>query len=364
MSFLEKFGLNRDPFFTWPLATDKDLLLFVDREKELKNAVEAILLSKNLLIAGTYGIGKTSFINAVRQNLSSRKGNLIFIDVRLLNPKDLNSNSFVLALALELEKQKSRGKPFTLETMRRHHDYIDALSNTSVGELILLLETSIEELQRKAKKVIFILDDLDKTSFDLKMLAGIRDSLWKMNVVYIVTSNISQYQGIIDSAMEPFFSEIVLNGFNESQTKELIEKRLRMASHKSTEDVMDPEVISAIQNLSQGNPSRILRICSFAFHQALSRGANKVSMHDVSEYYKRINFSTLERELINILSKYSRSLSVGEILQEITGRNIMISRPRVSQILGKLTRAGFLKRKKLGRHHLYTTVIPMEVKSK
>jgi len=370
MSFLQSFGLKWDPFFMHPLATDKDLRLFINREKELKNAIEAVRLSKNLLIAGVWGIGKTSFINALRHTLLRKEDNLFFMDVRphtLLGPKGLNSRSLLVALALELEKQKSppSDKPFTLERIRRHEEYIDALSRiTSIGELLLIIESSIEELQKKGKKVIFIFDDVDKTSFDLKILAGIRDSLWKMNVVYVFSSNIRQYQSVIDSAMEPFFLGILLEGFNELQTKELIDKRIRMASDKSIEDVMNLDAIPVIQRLSQGNPRTILGICDFAFRQAFSRGVNRVAASDVFEYVtKQMIFSSLELNVINILSEFPQGLSVSEIYQKLTKENISISRPRVSQILGALSRRGLVKVRKSGRFNIYTSVISMEVKS-
>jgi len=363
-NFLRSVGLTFDPFSKMPLITNKDLRLFANREKELKNAVEAVRLDKNLLIAGARGVGKTSFINALRHNLSKREDNLLFIDVKLFESKVVNSRSLLIALALELEQRKSTNKPFTLERLRRHKEYIDALSNTSVTELLLVIETSIKELRKNGKKVIFIFDDLDKhESFDLKMLAGIRDSLWKMNVVYVFSGNINQYQSVIHSAMDPFFLEILLKGFNELQTKELIDKRIRIASDKSIEDIMDLNVIPVIQRLSQGNPRMIIEICNFAFRQAFSRGANRVAESDVYKYVEQIIFSSLEQNVIKILLEYPQGLSVSEIHQKLTKGNISISRSRVSQILGELSCRGLLEVRKSGRFSIYTTVIPVEVKS-
>ncbi len=371
VNFLQSFDLRQDPFFMMPLITDKDLRLFVNREEELEDAVDAVLLGKNLLIVGQWGIGKTSFINALRHTLSKKKENLVFVDVRLPahmdSSKTHEASTLLIALALELEKRKSEDKRITLERMREHQEYVDALSNASIEDLLLVIEASIKKFQRTGKKLIFIFDDVDKISFDLIMLAGIRDSLWKMNSVFVFTSSRSQYLDLVDSAMEPFFTIIFLKEFNEFQAKKLIETRIRFASEKGIQDFVDPNVIPFIQRLSQGNPRRILHLCSFAFRQAYSRGAVRVTESDLSEYVMKqieLETSSPKTELLKLLFEYPQGLSVSELHRKLTKRKISCSRSRVSQILRELSDKGLLEAEKKGRLSIYKSVLPVQVKSK
>jgi len=351
---LKSFRSGQDPFFPLPLFSPKTLLLFVDREKELQAAIQSLRLNRNLLITGMRGSGKTTFINALRQNITEKE--LIFIPVYISDSfKGITVHSLLCAIETELYAHLSANEFTVTDAIRRRHEFLSILSEASVSDLMMLIQKTMTELRNnKNNKIVLIFDDIDKTSFDLTLLATIRDQLWKLDVLFIFVSNRRQFEKIIDTAMEPFFFIIALSGLDRSQTEELIRKRLEIISNRQMESVMEPDTISLIYQLSEGNPGMILAICRYAFTISLNRGNEKITIQDISRYgIERIISTPMENDIIKILSNEPSGLSVTEIYQRLVQSDFKISRSRVSQILNKLISSGALKAYKSGRHNIY-----------
>lgn len=364
MSFKREFGFKQDPFFERPLLTEKDMSVFVNREKELRHAERAILLGKNLLIVGQFGIGKTSFINKLRHTLS-RRSDLRFIDVRIPMTKSAGPGSMLFAMALELERMRPGERALTLEQMRKHDEYVTALSKATIDDLLSVVQSSINRHKKRGKHLIFVFDDVDKLAVGLDALAGIRDSLWRMNVVYVFTGNPRQYKTMAKSAMQPFFSVIHLEGLNVQETELLIRKRVGMIPDRSLEVCIDPHVIPIIHKMSQGNPRRILDICNFAARQAFLRNSERITQEDLLEYAKtQIGYTHASpmQEILDIILSHPEGLSVTQIHNKLREKKTSVTRSRVSQLLSELSGKGILEVNKVGRLSIYKSVIPKEVK--
>lgn len=367
LSFIDHFGLKRNPFSPSPLGTDRSLSdLFVDREVELKNAVAAVQLGKNLLIAGERGIGKTTLINAARRTISRKEKDVLIIDVPLLDlatSATSDPTPLLRALTLELQKHVSGDRPLTLQRLREHNEFVRAISDTLVPDLLLVIESFVKQLQKNHKRIVLVFDNVDKTSLDLTMLSGARDVLWKMNAVYVFSANMKQHDRLVDSAMEPFFQRIILRRFNQAETRELLNRRLAPMSDKDLRDIIDADLVANIQRLSGGNPRLALLMCEEGFKRASSRRADRVTALDISSYLNDRLESELYRELVNILSTRPERLSVKEIHELLGKKDVVVSRSRVSQLLAELTRRGLVYMEKSGRYHKYGTVISPKVLS-
>jgi Cdc6-like AAA superfamily ATPase len=366
MELLESYGLKYDPFSMNPLVGDPQLRLFIDREKELEYAITTVLLGKNLLVTGQRGIGKTTFIYALRQRVLKREPAVFFIFVRLaMETRD--SVSLLSTLALELERHKSE-LPLTSERIRKNQEYLEAISRASIDDLLMVIRASVEELKKKYGKLVFVFDDVDKMNFRLDILAGVRDALWNMNVVYIISSSLRQFEDVEDSAMRPFFSVIELRGFEEAQARMLIEKRLKMASDNKCgiEDFMDNSVFHNINEISHGNPMSLLYICSHVFNFAVVNRAKRITNKDLFNFVQNEMFDGLtpaESQIIAILKKNPKGLSVHQIFESIKKNAVSISRPRVSQLLNGFYKKGLVTPKKMGRSTIYSLAVPLKEKS-
>lgn len=343
-------------FSLHPLFTNEDVLLFANRNKELELALDSIKIGKNLLVIGDRGIGKTSFINFLQHKIKNEVYNskIYNIFVPINREVDLIKN-LLISIIFVFEEEKIIDI-MNVDNLKRNYEFIEALKKASIRELLLILENYIEKINQKYNKIIIIFDEIEKIAFDLTELSGIRDYLWKLNVVFIFSGHTKQHVKILNSAMEPFFTIIKLGIFNEKHIQEMLKKRIKHFLNKELNELVDLSAIPIIYKYSNGNPRNILQIMDFAFNYAKFNNDEKITEYHVYEYIKsKIDFknNSLQETIFQILKEHPDGLSVSEITNEIKKRNFNYSRSRVSQILTELNKKNILFLKKIGRKSFY-----------
>ena len=349
---------TKNPFSLMPMYSEQDILVFTNRNHEINIAFNNIKLGKNILIIGEWGIGKTSFIYYLKQKIKLELKNSIIFDISIPLSRDQKEpiKTILASIAFELNRWKFGDSKIDINSIKNNYEFREAISLASIKELLLIIENYIIDIKKDYKKIIFIFDEIEKISFDITELAGIRDSLWRLNIVFIFSGHSNQLKKYSTSPMEPFFSIINLKHLNEIDTKELIEKRVKFYLNNNLENVIDIDIIPIIHKYSRGNPRQILHIMSSCYNYALYRGVNKITEKELWKFIDdkiSINENPLNTEILKILYNNINGLSVSEIHNKLNEKNIQLSRSRVSQLLIELNKTGILLSNKKGRKNIY-----------
>ncbi|MBI2340753.1 MAG: AAA family ATPase [Deltaproteobacteria bacterium] len=250
MSYYKLLNLDREPFSTSP-----DPSLFYqakDHKAALYRLLIALRLKRGLsLILGDVGTGKTTLSRRLYQIISADAGFEFHI---ILNPIFQSEGDFLARLAdLFYPQVSSEGLSSA--------DYLDAI------------EKRLLEINLKEKKTVIILVDeaqkLDASSLEiLRTLLNFETNEYKL-VQLILMSQLELLPKI--SGIKNFWDRIalkyMLNPFDLTETKEMINFRLRQAGYRALTPLFTEEAVELIYSHSDGYPRRITALC----HNLLER---------------------------------------------------------------------------------------------
>lgn len=243
-------GLEKEPFSTSP-----DPSLFYkakDHKAALYRLMVALRLKRGLnLILGDVGTGKTTLSRKLYQILSADGGFDFHI---ILNPTFPSETAFLAKLA-ELVHPQTHDTDFTSA------DYLNAIEKR-------LLELNIKE----KKTVVILIDEAQKLNRPLleilRTLLNFETNEYKL-VQLVLMSQLELLPKIV--GLKNFWDRItlkyMLNPLSLSETKEMIQFRLREAGYKAKLPLFTEDAYEAIHAYSEGYPRRTTALC----HNLLER---------------------------------------------------------------------------------------------
>ena len=243
MSYFQLLGLNKEPFSTSP---DPDFF-YLSREHEtsLTNILIELRLKRGLsVILGDVGTGKTTLSRKLIQELKQRPDVIFQI---ILDPTFENESLFMTSLVRNFE--------------------IDSLSTSTILDLRQALEKFL--LQKgvsENKVVVLIIDEAQKINEasleNLRVLLNYETNEFKLlQIVLLGQLELHSKIMTMPNFLDRISFKFTLNPLGPTETKELIEFRLRKAGHASTLELFADDAVKEIYEFTRGYPRKITMLC-------------------------------------------------------------------------------------------------------
>ena len=271
MGYYQSLSLNKEPFSTSP----DPVFLYRSQghNSALKRLEIAIRLKRGLsLILGDVGIGKTTLLRTLLQEFEQEDS---FIFYMILDPTFHSEFQF-------------------LETL------VDMFKITPDSRTTRDCKEEIEKfLFRKGvveqKTIVLLIDEGQKLSSNfleiLRMLLNYETNEYKL-LQLVIMSQMELLPKIrkIKNFYDRIALKYIINPLDETETKAMIDFRLREAGFPHDKILFTQEAIRFIYNYSQGYPRRIAMLCHNAMEEMIFREKEFIDEATVA--------SVSEREII------------------------------------------------------------------
>ena len=264
MSYYKILGFAKEPFSTSP---DPDFFyLSKEHETALTNILIELRIKRGLsVILGDVGTGKTTLSRKLIQELKSRDDFIFHI---ILDPSFENEQLFLSSLARNFEITPARS------IFPGQFGLVNGYGNSPSSSILDFRESLERFLFQKGvtenKTVVIIIDEAQKLNENsleiLRVLLNYETNEFKL-LQLVLLGQVELYSKIMN--IPNFFDRIsfkyVLNPLGLSETKEMIEYRIRQAGYRVNMHLFLDEAVKEIHQYSQGYPRRITMLC----HRAL-----------------------------------------------------------------------------------------------
>jgi general secretion pathway protein A len=241
MSYYKILGLEKEPFSTSP---DPEFFYHSDsHHTALKRLEISIRLRRGLsLILGDVGTGKTTLSRTLLQAFKDEHD---FIFHMILDPGYKSEFQFLLSLVKMFDIT-----PAFKSTM----DFKEALEK-------YLFQKGVEE----NKTIVLLIDEGQKINPEnlevLRTLLNYETNEYKLLQLIIMAQvellpRIKRIRNFIDRVSLKY----TINPLDETETKEMIQFRLKQAGHNGQNSLFTDEAIKSIYQFTQGYPRRIAKV--------------------------------------------------------------------------------------------------------
>lgn len=268
MSYYKALGLEYEPFSTSP--DPKFFYPSISHNSALKRMEIAIRLRRGLnVILGDVGTGKTTLSRMLLQ-IFKDEPNYIFH--MILDPSYKSEFQFLSSLC------KMFG---AVPAFRSTLDYKEGLEK-------YLYQKGVDE----QKTIVLIIDEgqkLTPTHLEiLRILLNYETNEFKL-LQLVILAQIELLPRIrkIKNFMDRVNLKYIINPFDETETKEMINFRLRQAGYSMSEPLFTDEAIRLIYEQTQGYPRRIALLCHDAMETIIMHDKNFIDGTDVEKLIAR-----------------------------------------------------------------------------
>jgi general secretion pathway protein A len=250
MSYYQILGLDKEPFSTSP---DPD---FFYQSQEHKAALTRLLIEIRLrrglsVILGDVGTGKTTLSRKLFQMLKERPDIEFFM---VLDPTYDTEQVFLESLLRTFRVQMERAAPSLLDMKEAIKQYLFQ-KGVQENKTIVLLVDEAQKLNTPSLEVLRVLLNYETNEFKLVQLV----LLAQLELL----PKIREMKNLLDRVSMRY----IINPFDDVETREMIDFRIRQAGYGSPMPLFHEEAIAEIYQQTQGYPRRIAMVC----HDALKR---------------------------------------------------------------------------------------------
>ena len=273
MSYYRILGLDKEPFSTSPDPA------FFYQSREHRSALYRVRVAIELkrgasLIMGEVGTGKTTLSRKLSQLIKSDTG----VDMAMvLNPMYESELQFLsdLCKRFHLSVESSNGSGPT------QLDYMKALEK-------FLFERGVEQNQT----VVLLIDEAQKLidpCFEiLRSLLNYETNEYKiLQLVLMSQMELLPRISRIKNLWDRIALKYVINPLEESETRELINYRLKQAGYVSRYPLFTDKAINAIYNYTQGYPRKIAILCHDALEYLVMHSKDTVDKNVIQDLIQK-----------------------------------------------------------------------------
>lgn len=267
MSYYSALGLEKEPFSTSP---DPEFFYHsTSHNTALKRLEIAIRLRRGLsLILGDVGTGKTTLSRTLLQAFKDEDN---FVFHMILDPSYKSEFQFLFSLVKMFD---------IIPPFKSTIDFKEALEK-------YLFQKGVEE----NKTIVLLIDEAQKITTEnlevLRMLLNYETNEYKL-LQLIIMAQVELLPRVkrIRNFMDRVALKYTINPLDESETRELIDFRLKKAGYNGSPFLFTPEAIRLIYQHTQGYPRRIAMLCHDALETAVMNDRFEVDEQIVANLTK------------------------------------------------------------------------------
>jgi len=248
MSYFSVLGLEREPFSSSP-----DPGFFYESQEHhaalIRLMIEIRLKRGMSVILGDVGTGKTTLSRKLFQMLKAREDIIFHM---ILDPTDETEEMFLDSLIRTFKLDIKGSSPSLLDFKEAIKEYLFKMGVEQKKTVVLLIDES-QKLKTLSLEMLRVLLNYETNEYKLLQLLimGQLELLPRMREMKNLWDRVSL--------------KYVLNPLDESETKQMIDFRLKTAGYTQGPAFFTASAIKAIYRHTQGYPRRISMIC----HNAL-----------------------------------------------------------------------------------------------
>ncbi|MFH0796405.1 MAG: AAA family ATPase [Candidatus Omnitrophota bacterium] len=253
MSYLELFGLKKEPFSTSP---DPDFFyLSKCHERALTNSLIEIRLKRGLsVVLGDIGTGKTTLSRKLIQELKKREDiifNLIF------DPSFEDEYSFLDCLVRNLVGPTDNNQGTSTSNLKELLEHFLFQKGVTENKTIVLIVDEAQKLNPTSLEVLRILLNYETNQFKLLQL--------------VLLGQLELYSTIVNipNLFDRISFKYTLNPLDEEETLALINYRLQQAGYEGSTHLFEDGAVKKIYQVTGGYPRRVMAMCYHALKKLI-----------------------------------------------------------------------------------------------
>lgn len=368
-----KYNLKDNPYFIKPLQIETEnpliSLLFIGRQEETKKLINLISAgNERIMIVGNAGVGKTSFVNYVRNK--AREG-LFFSPVSEIEINyAMSSQEFVVAtlnaIYREIQSQNINLSEGTMQDLEKIYSLAQITTNDSIERLSFerlreLFKRTIKEVVHPRFKGVILhydnFDNIEEVDEIAPLFGEVRDILLtdKLTSIFVGNNFLPDYIGYKQRVRQMFyFPPIEIKEFTFEDIKKIIDARIKILKSNENIKTEAPHTEDALKILFQlyfGNLRNILNSLSAC---VIEFGASnnpliineKILRKTLVEKVKKdflMHLTTVEKEILLKMLDYDKPITPTEVakltkktVQNISSKYLVKLRQKTAvEIVGK-----------------------------
>lgn len=296
----EVWGLKGSPFPDVPPDDPEQVSkFFVGREEEYVRARTCLYRGENVLVRGTWGIGKTAFILDTLYRLQEEAQGLgdtiLYVLIKEFRGGSVDMFCNAVLKALRLIKPRPFWDVLRFRDVKLKSPVIEANWDAEKPEKDVTdkIDSLFKEAERKKQKLIVAVDDMDKVSHKQGSINAIlRDAMHVLRdrrCGFILTGRaLTKFDDMEISQLGVVNEIIALNPLNNDELHEVAVRQLNLVRNKSRDDAFpfSDEVVTEIAKRSLGIPRVFYRICKKTLDIAVRHSYKDIGRKEFDVCYK------------------------------------------------------------------------------
>jgi DNA-binding transcriptional ArsR family regulator len=384
VSIWSAYGLAANPFFQEELRSDPaapyPVALHVGRDTEMRLAVRHLGggTSSRVIVEGAPGIGKTSFVNKLKAEVTqagmlthadpvrivadstvlSFVADVLRVLLRIRNARGLASDAFWTRTARLVEGEDTMAGGFTLGPIGLSYQGGRVPAEAPLGTLYEVLPEGVGRLSRElGAHVLVHVNNLENLGDDdarraARLLRDLRDFMMITGAHWIFVGATGVDDAVFreyDQVAGIFPDPIVLEPLNEAEVAELLRRRYDHLAREGAQVVppVEPQVAADLYGLYRGDLRNFLRLLSDAAALALGveaiepLSAERIVGVAAPRYARAIErrVGALDYQHLSRIVSGSRG---GEFNVTSAAQHVGIGQSGTSRLIARLREAGLI----------------------